>query len=120
MILVDKIGVLDQCYEISKVAIMGGSFVKNIGGHNIYEPIRSGIPVIYGPYMHKQEELVRTLKRHNIGKQVALEDLKDTLTKYLENEENQSISTLKGEMEGATDRSWELIKTSLGSLSNYS
>ena len=115
VILVDKIGVLDQCYEISKVAIMGGSFVKNIGGHNIYEPIRSGIPVIYGPYMYKQEELVRALKKHNIGKQVALEDLQETLIKYLEKEnEDETFSTIKGEMEGATDRSWELVKSSLG------
>lgn len=111
VVLVDKMGVLDQCYEVSSVAIMGGSFVKNIGGHNIYEPVRFGIPVIYGPYMHNQEMLVDSLKKHDVGRQIEIGELKETLEAYLDKKGPiGDYQRLKKEMEGATDRCWQLIK----------
>lgn len=112
VILVDKMGVLDQCYEVSSAAIMGGSFVKNVGGHNIYEPVRFGIPVIYGPYMHNQEMLVKSLKKHHVGAQVEIQELASTLQNYL-TKKNRMVGDyqrLKEEMEGATERCWQLIK----------
>lgn len=111
VVLIDRMGILDLCYQISSVTIVGGSFVSHVGGHNIYEPVRLGTPVIYGPFMHKQEGLVKSLKKHNIGDQVELADLEKTLTKYIDQKsEMPGLSALKSEMEGATKRSWELIK----------
>lgn len=111
VVLVDRMGVLDQCYEISKVAIMGGSFIPTVGGHNIYEPVRYGIPVIYGPHMHKQPDLVDSLQRHNIGKQIELKELHSTLSGYLTLQPDKAAyARLKSEMEGATERTFNLIK----------
>ncbi len=111
VILIDMMGVLDECFKMSNVAIVGGSFVKNIGGHNIFEPARFGIPVVYGPYMHNQEILVDTFKKHNVGRQVELNHLKETLESYLGNTEKESgMDTLIDEVAGATERSWEIIK----------
>lgn len=111
VILVDMMGVLDECFKKSNVAIVGGSFVKHVGGHNIFEPARLGIPVVYGPYMHNQEILVDQFKKHNVGKQVELGSLKETLEGYLGCEEKEEgMSTLIEEVAGATKRSWEIIK----------
>ncbi|HEY5259033.1 MAG TPA: glycosyltransferase N-terminal domain-containing protein, partial [Rhabdochlamydiaceae bacterium] len=35
IILIDAMGVLPTCYQLSELAIVGGSFVDHIGGHNI-------------------------------------------------------------------------------------
>ena len=36
-------------FRLADVAVMGGSFPGEIGGHNPLEPARLGIPVITGP-----------------------------------------------------------------------
>ncbi|NGX51046.1 MAG: 3-deoxy-D-manno-octulosonic acid transferase, partial [Chlamydiae bacterium] len=33
--LIDKMGVLPECYRISDLAIVGGSFVRGVGGHDV-------------------------------------------------------------------------------------
>lgn len=112
IILVDAMGVLDQCYEISRVVVMGGSFITTVGGHNIYEPARLGIPVVYGPHMHKQQNLVDALQKHNVGKQVELTHLQETIEDYLTYPPDPApYQHLKNEMEGATERTYNLIKT---------
>lgn len=114
VVLVNQMGVMDQCYANSKVAIMGGSFVDHVGGHNIYEAARHGIPVLYGPHMHKQESIVNSLKRHEIGKQISLENLSETLGNLLKTPPRKVlIETLQKEVEGGTKRSWDLLKQML-------
>ncbi len=111
VILVDMMGVLDECFKKSNVAVVGGSFVKHVGGHNIFEPARLGVPVVYGPYMHNQEILVDQFKKHNVGKQVELVSLKETLEGYLGGElKDDGMPNLIEEVGGATQRSWDIIK----------
>ncbi len=111
VILIDKMGVMDECYAKSHAVIMGGSFTPSVGGHNIYEAARHGIPVIYGPYMHKQESLVHSLKTHNACTQIPLSHLSQTLQKLLTTPQSTTLPTiLKAELEGASKRSWKLIK----------
>ncbi len=111
VVLVDMMGVLDECFKVSNAAIVGGSFVKHVGGHNIFEPARHGVPVVYGPYMFNQEPLVDVFKKHNVGKQVELEKLKETLESYLiQSRPEEGIEPLIREVAGATERSWEIIK----------
>ena len=100
-----------NAFKNSKLAIVGGSFVKDVGGHNIFEPARLGIPVVYGPYMHNQELLVDTFKKHKVGRQVEINELKTTLENYLRTQESEpGMETLVEEVAGATQRSWEIIK----------
>lgn len=44
----DTLGEMGLWFRLSAVAVMGGSFVAGIGGHNPLEPARLGIPVITG------------------------------------------------------------------------
>lgn len=73
--LVDQMGVLTQLYALSAVAVVAGSFVPGIGGHNLLEPAAFGVPVVYGPYMKSQPDMVRILTEHKAGIQVDAADL---------------------------------------------
>ena len=77
--VVDKMGVLSICYSLSNIAIVGGSFAAGIGGHNIFEPIQVGKPVIFGPHMEEQKELVELVLSHEAGIQCTLEELPEAL-----------------------------------------
>ncbi len=51
IVIIDSFGKLDQYFKISDLVILGGSFVKNIGGHNPIEPASYGCAVISGQYV---------------------------------------------------------------------
>jgi 3-deoxy-D-manno-octulosonic-acid transferase len=57
--LVDVMGELNNIYAISDVAILGGSFVDKIGGHNPLEPATFGCKIITGKYFFHQKELFK-------------------------------------------------------------
>lgn len=82
--LIDGMGVLKKCYQISHLAIVGGSFVKHVGGHNILEPITYGVPVLFGPVMFTQNEMVELVLNSQSGEQVPAEKLEETILKYIE------------------------------------
>lgn len=67
VVLVDRMGMLVRLYGIADVALVAGSFVPGIGGHNVLEAAAHGVPVVYGPHMEKQPELVRLLDSENGG-----------------------------------------------------
>ncbi len=55
--LMDKMGELINIYKISDLVILGGSFVKNIGGHNPLEPAYFGCKLISGKEIFNQQTL---------------------------------------------------------------
>ena len=57
-IIVETLGDLPQIYRIADIAIVGGSFVDGLQGHNILEPFGWGVPVIFGDYMDACKEAV--------------------------------------------------------------
>ncbi len=46
----DTLGEMGLFFRLADVAVMGGSFVPDIGGHNPLEPARLGAPVVTGPH----------------------------------------------------------------------
>jgi 3-deoxy-D-manno-octulosonic-acid transferase len=108
LIVVDKMGVLTSCYQISEIALVGGSFVPGIGGHNIYEPIQANIPVIFGPYMETQKELVDLILNANAGIQTIAEKLPEALDKIQSLQAN--AHKLLGEGEEVLNKSWNLLE----------
>ena len=56
LILVDKMGILNDIYAISDVVILGGAFEK-IGGHNPIEPAYFGCKLISGKNIFNQRSL---------------------------------------------------------------
>ncbi|GFO72009.1 3-deoxy-D-manno-octulosonic-acid transferase [Bathymodiolus japonicus methanotrophic gill symbiont] len=58
--LVDTMGELKLMYALADCSFVAGSMVP-IGGHNIFEPILLGVPVLFGPYMKNSELLAQQL-----------------------------------------------------------
>ena len=77
--VVDQMGVLLICYQLSNYALVGGSFLPGVGGHNVFEPIQCGKPVIFGLHMEKQKELVHIVLDNNAGLQCSAEELPKAL-----------------------------------------
>ena len=53
VVIVDTMGELGWIYGSGDVAFVGGSLVP-VGGHNPFEPLRAGVPVVFGPNMHQE------------------------------------------------------------------
>ena len=66
VLIVDRLGILSSLYSSADVAVVGGTFVK-IGGHNLMEPACFGVPVLYGEYTHKVEDLRKYIESLKLG-----------------------------------------------------
>jgi len=60
--VVDTVGELSGLYYYCDVAVVGGSFVKGVGGHNPVEPVAFKKPTVVGPYATEFSHLVELLK----------------------------------------------------------
>lgn len=116
VIVMDTMGLLRKCYQLADIAIVAGSYTSRVGGHNIIEPCWFGIPVIFGPYMHTQAELVALVEEYSAGLQVPVDNLAETLLIYFQDAEKRhqlgkNGEKLVSEMRGATVRTWDLLKS---------
>lgn len=59
LILIDAMGELNNMYAISDIAIVGGAFREDVGGHNPLEPAFFGCKIITGKHFHDQKELFK-------------------------------------------------------------
>lgn len=109
IILIDAMGVLGACYQISDIAIVGGSYVSHVGGHNIFEPAALGVPVFFGPHMESQKDLVEIVTSSGAGKQVPLIELEAAL-QTIPPSMHQAGLLLASEVHGATLRTFEAIR----------
>lgn len=114
VILVDAMGVLRNCYQIADLAIVAGSFTDNVGGHNIMEPSWYGVPVLFGPFMYSQPELVDLMLHYKAGLQVEPEKLSDVMARLLTHENERKIlggngMRLISDMKGATRKTFEAL-----------
>lgn len=115
VILIDAMGLLRKCYQLADIAIVAGSYTSKIGGHNILEPSWYGVPVIFGPHMHSQPDLLELVKEYKAGMQVSIEELPNALINLLNQpqeckELGDAGLRLADDVHGATGKTWELIK----------
>ena len=83
--IVDKFGVLGTYLKLSKLAIIGGSFI-DIGGHNPVEAIQLNCPVFHGCYIRNFHEVYRELGELNCCNQADnKEDLIKKIRSYFSN-----------------------------------
>ncbi len=61
LILVDRMGELNNMYAVSDIAVLGGGFAP-IGGHNPLEPVAFGCKIISGKRIFNQIELFKYVK----------------------------------------------------------
>lgn len=59
LVLVDAMGELNNIYAISDIALLGGAFKDDVGGHNPLEPAHFGCKIITGKYFFHQKELFK-------------------------------------------------------------
>jgi len=114
-VFVNKLGVLEECYSKSDLAIVGGSFVENAGGHNVYEPVRQGVPVLYGPYTFNQHSLTSIVEEFGVGEKIRpdqiLSKVQSRLNKGKISEEK--VAEIKTKTEGATEKALNVINSLL-------
>jgi len=66
VLVVDKMGILNDLYHISDIAFVGGTLVE-LGGHNILEPVWAGIPVLFGPSIFNVEDSAAYIIENKFG-----------------------------------------------------
>lgn len=86
IVLMDTMGFLRQCYQTANVAFVGGTFTEKVGGHNILEPCWYSVPVVFGPHMHSQPELLTLIKQYDGGIQTSAHEFQDQIENLLSNE----------------------------------
>lgn len=115
VVLIDAMGLLTKCYQLADVAIVAGSYTSKVGGHNILEPSWYGVPVIFGPHMQTQPELVDLMKDYKAGIQVNYEDLQVELISLLQDECRRKVLgdgglRLASDVHGATEKTCGMIR----------
>ena len=87
VVLVDKMGELNNIYAISDVVILGGGFYKNAGGHNPIEPAFFGCKLISGKTIFNQKALFEAINDYYL---VDNDDLA-TMLKNIKNIKKSSL-----------------------------
>lgn len=117
-VLVDAMGVLNDCYALAYAAVVCGTFTQKVGGHNLFEPLIFGVPCLFGPYTHTQQEAKDLIINYQAGTQCQdAKDLSQALRSLLLNPElkikqGQKAQDLIKLSKGATDKT-------LSALENY-
>lgn len=114
VILIDAMGKLRSCYQIADLAFVAGSYVEKIGGHNILEPLFYGVPVLFGPYMANQPDMVSLVKEYQCGKEVTIDEFSSAAVTLLTDIEEKKLFgerglRLVGSIKGALERTWATI-----------
>ncbi len=65
IVIIDSFGKLDEYFKISDLVILGGSFLKNIGGHNPIEPASYGCAIISGNYVDNWTNIYEDMVKAN-------------------------------------------------------
>ena len=60
-LLLDSIGELASSFSVATVCFLGGSLVP-VGGHNLLEPARHGVPLVVGPHLDSVREIAAELE----------------------------------------------------------
>jgi len=64
-IVVDRVGVLSDLYQLVDACMVCGSLVKGIGGHNLIEPALAGKPILTGTHTADQQAAAEGLETAN-------------------------------------------------------
>ncbi|XVF55622.1 hypothetical protein PTKIN_Ptkin06aG0051100 [Pterospermum kingtungense] len=63
--VVDTLGELRQLYQLTPIAVVGGSFVPGLAGHNISEAAAAGCAVLTGHHVGHFSQMVREMQQLN-------------------------------------------------------
>jgi 3-deoxy-D-manno-octulosonic-acid transferase len=120
VLLADSMGELLEYFSLCDIAFIGGSLIKNIGGHNILEPIAFNKPTITGENIFNFQTTIDDLKQNQAIVQIKnADELFDFASDYFTNSEKYQIiiknaQTIFKKNQGASD---ELLKIIVRHLS---
>lgn len=80
VLVIDRIGILNQVYQSASVALVGGGF--KTGLHNTLEPAALGIPVLIGPQFDTFPEVVELIKQGGLLVVHNYETFEEALTNF--------------------------------------
>ena len=95
VLILDTIGELSFCYDLARLAFVGGSLVA-CGGHNPIEPAACGVPVLFGSHMQDFSEIARELRNCGGAKTVTRETLVQTAADILTNDKSHAAMAQAG------------------------
>ena len=104
IILVDKMGILTDLYQMADFVFVGGTLV-DIGGHSILEPLYYGKKPIIGKYFQNIEEIVKDAKELDF---IEIVQNKDEIIEYLKKSENVDTGEFF-EKNNEIDKIWKEI-----------
>jgi 3-deoxy-D-manno-octulosonic-acid transferase len=83
VIVLDTVGELASVYAHAAIAFVGGTLV-DVGGHNAFEPVFAGCPVLFGPHTENARHAAEILEANGAGRRVAdADDLARALAEQL-------------------------------------
>lgn len=87
--VVDTLGELRSLYQITPVAVIGGSFLPGLAGHNISEAAAAGCAILTGPHVGHFSHMILEMQRLNPLSvlQVSRRELKEALEELFGNAE---------------------------------
>ncbi len=103
--IIDTVGELPSIYSYATVAVIGGSFVKGIGGHNPVEPVAFKVPTLMGRYGEDFREIAERLRIPLLSEGELYPELLKLLTNQnLRNKIGEESYRLWQEERGVADR----------------
>lgn len=95
ILLLDSLGELINFYAISDVVVLGGSFVKNIGGHNPIEVANFNNVLISGVYIDNQKSLYNEVENVNFCEDLSkINDLIQFCDKKAKLKNNENLDNI--------------------------
>ena len=118
VLLLDSIGELAGCFPAAAACFIGGSLVP-IGGHNLLEPARCGVPIVVGPHLDSVRELAARLQE--VGAAVVVREpggLARALADLIEREDREvtarAARDVAAELAGSLARTWACVEEAAG------
>ena len=109
IVLVNKMGMLNELYLSADISFVGGTLV-DIGGHNILEPVWAGTPVLYGPSTNNVRDASNYILNGSYGALVVDgDDLVKALANHYNNPDMFVLKTSQPENELPSEMSGEYI-----------
>ena len=114
VLLLDTIGELAGCFPASTACFIGGSLVP-IGGHNLLEPARCGVPIIVGPHLDSVRELAERLQ--SVGAAAVVNDaaelaqaVSDRIDARPDATAGEAARAVAEESAGSLARTWQYVE----------
>ena len=115
VILIDKMGCLREVYQLADIAIVGGSFITTVGGHNILEPVKYNVPVLFGPYMYSQPGMEELVLEYGAGVKMELSRVGENVLNLLKNEKLREAMGEAGkhlfeDVQGSVEKTFSIVE----------